>query len=222
MTAASERSVAEAPTCIVLLPGAGNAAQDFETAGFGAAVHARGLPVELVPVELEFSHLTDRSVLERLRRGPCEAARAAGHRAVWLAGVSLGGFVALAFAERYPGELDGLCLIAPYLGTRLVTGEIGRAGGLACWNAGAVADDDEERRIWCFIQARLSRPSIFLGYGSEDRFADSQRLLAAALPPASVVVVDGGHEWPVWRRVWELFLDRWPAPARGSSGGPAV
>jgi len=33
-------------------------------------------------------------------------------------------------------------------------------------------------------------------------------LLADQLPPGSVDVIDGGHEWGVWRQLWDRFLDR--------------
>ena len=51
-------------------------------------------------------------------------------------------------------------------------------------------------------------PRVFLGFGREDRFADSQRLLARALPAGCRWVIEGGHDWPVWRRLWDNFLDR--------------
>jgi pimeloyl-ACP methyl ester carboxylesterase len=208
---------------IVLLPGAYTRAADFAAAGFAEAVRERDLAIELVAADLEFGSMTDRSMLQRLRSGPLQDARVAGCQSVWFAGVSLGGFVALAFAERFPGEVDGLCLIAPYLGTRIVAREIDEAGGLARWKPEVVAEDDEERRIWRFIQSnRRGRPALYLGYGRQDRFADSQRLLAEALSPTSVDVVDGGHDWPAWRRLWARFLDKWPASGRRSSVGPLI
>jgi len=207
---------------IVLVPGAFSSAGDFATAGFADALSERRLDVELVVTDLELGSVTDRSSIERLRAGPLRAAREAGCESVWLAGVSLGAFVALALAERHPFEADGLCLIAPYLGTRIVAGEIARAGGLARWHAATIEadEDDEERRIWRFLAPHAApRPAIHLGYGRADRFADSQRLLAAVLPADSVDLIDGAHDWPTWRALWERFLDRWPvrAPRVGRS-----
>jgi pimeloyl-ACP methyl ester carboxylesterase len=171
----------------------------------------RGLAIELEYCGLGLDHVTDRSMLERLRRGPIAAARAAGCEVVWLAGVSLGGFLALAFAERHPTELDGVCLIAPYLGSRIITREISLAGGVARWSPGDDSADDEDRRLWRYIKSHgKTRPALYLGYGRDDRFADSQRLLALALPPESVDVVSGTHDWPAWRQVWNHFLDKWP------------
>src|SRR5262249_49783422 len=104
-------------------------------------------------------------------------------------------------------EVDGLCLFAPYLGSHIVTQEIERAGGVFGWEPGELADDDEERRIWRFIKARARGPLMHLGLGEDDRFGARHRTLAAALPAERVALVPGGHEWPVWRTLWERFLD---------------
>ena len=204
---------AVAPTRVLLLPAAYAAPEDFLREGFASAARDRVLPIDLVFVELKLQHLTDRTILRRLRHELVLPARALGCRSIWLGGISLGGFVAIAYAERYPREIDGLCLFAPYLGNHIVTGEIERSNGVHEWTPGELADDDDERRIWRFIKGHRSHPSpLHLGFGRDDRFADSHRLMAAALAPESVDVVPGGHEWPAWRRLWENFLDtRFPA-----------
>lgn len=196
-----------ASTRVVLLPAAYSVLEDFQKEGFVTAVRERALPLDLAFVELKLQHLTDRSILKRLRHEVVLPARASGCT-VWLGGISLGGFVALAYTERYPREVDGLCVLAPYLGNHIVTGEIQRANGVAEWTPGHLADDDDERRIWSFIKERREWPgSLHLGYGREDRFAASHRLMATALSPESVDIVAGGHEWPAWRQLWKNFLD---------------
>jgi pimeloyl-ACP methyl ester carboxylesterase len=204
---------AVAATRVLLLPAAYTAPEDFLREGFVRAARERGLPIDLVFVELKLQHLTERTVLRRLRHEAILPARALGCRSIWLGGVSLGGFVAIAYAERYPQEIDGLCLFSPYLGNHIVIGEIERASGVDHWTPGDVAEDDDERRIWRFIKEHRARPSpLHLGFGSDDRFANSHRLMATALAPQSVDVVPGGHDWPAWRRLWENFLDaRFPA-----------
>jgi pimeloyl-ACP methyl ester carboxylesterase len=192
---------------ILLLPPAYAHPEDFLREGFAEAVRARGLDLDLVLVELRFRSVSDRSVLARLGQLTA-AARGAGCTHVSLGGISLGAYIALASAERDPRALDGLCLFAPYLGSHIVTQEIERAGGVAAWEPGELAEDDEERRIWRFIKTHThGAPPIHLGLGRDDRFGARHRLLAAALPAGRVDVVPGGHEWPVWRRLWENFLD---------------
>lgn len=198
---------ATAPTCMAWLPGAYHTAEDFVAAGFPDAVCARRKPIDLILVDPELQHVGDRSLLQRLRSDIVLPARAAGV-SIWLGGISLGGLFALDYAASFPDELDGLCLLAPYLGSRILTGEIARAPGLEAWQPGELAETDEERRIWRHIKNRRadSRP-LYLGFGQDDRFAAAHALLAAALPPASVDVIAGGHEWSTWFKLWENFLD---------------
>ena len=198
-----------APMRIALLPGAYQGPEDFEREGFAEAVRARGLALDLEFIAPELTHLLDRSVLDSLHREVVVPARVAGCRSVWLGGVSLGGFIALAYAERWPEALDGLCLFAPYLGNRLVTGEVARAGGVRTWRPGVLAADDEERRIWALIQ-RLPQQcfAVHLGLGRQDRFGHGHALFANALPATAVDRVEGGHDWTAWRRLWDRFLDR--------------
>ena len=198
-----------APVRIALIAGAYQEPEDFQRAGFADAVKSRGLAMDLVFIAPDLEHLFDRTVLDSLRTDVIVDARAAGCTQVWLGGISLGGFIALAFAERRPADVDGLCLLAPYLGNRMVTAEIARAGGVAAWHPATLALDDEERRIWRFIQ-RLGTQGLkmHLGVGRHDRFGHGHQLLADALPGGSVDFIDGGHDWPVWLRLWERFLDR--------------
>jgi pimeloyl-ACP methyl ester carboxylesterase len=198
---------APAPTRMVWLPGAYHSADDFVAAGFAEAVRTRQAPLDLTFVDLELAHVGDRSALRRLRSDIVLPARAAGI-SIWLGGISLGGLVALDYAASYPDELAGLCLLAPYLGSRILTAEIIQAPGLAAWQPGELAETDEERRIWRYIKNRRpdSRP-LYLGFGQADRFAATLELLAATLPAGSVDVIEGGHQWSTWSKLWENFLD---------------
>jgi pimeloyl-ACP methyl ester carboxylesterase len=200
-------STANASTCMVWLPGAYHAAQDFVTAGFAQAVRARQLSLDLVFIDMQLEHVGDRSALQKLRSDIVSPARAAGI-SIWLGGISLGGMFALNYAASHPDELDGLCLLAPYLGNRILTDEIARARGLAAWQPGELAEADEERRLWRYVKNRhAGSPPLYLGFGREDRFSAAHELLAATLPADSVDVIPGGHEWPIWSSLWENFLD---------------
>jgi hypothetical protein len=199
---------AVAATRIVMLPAAYTGPDDFVSAGFVSAARERAIPLDFVLIDLHLMQLNDRTLLARLRHEVILPAREAGCQTVWLCGISLGGFIALTYAQRYGGELEGLCVLAPYLGNRVVTREIAAAGGVSGWEPGGLAADDDERRIWHFIKTRPpGEAPLHLGFGSEDRFAASHRMMAAALPSEMVHIVPGGHDWPVWRQLWDNFLD---------------
>lgn len=201
------RSDRAAARRVLLLPPAYARAEDFLSAGFVAAVRDRALDVDVTLVEPQFASVTDRSVLDELDV-LIGAARREGCTELWLGGISLGAYLALGCAERQRSTLEGLCLFAPYLGTHLITGEIERAGGLEAWEPGEIAPEDEERRIWRFLKHHArGEPPIHLGLGRNDRYRARHEILASALEAQRVEWVPGGHEWPVWRRLWEGFLD---------------
>jgi pimeloyl-ACP methyl ester carboxylesterase len=200
------RAGTRAPTQMIWLPGAYHSAQNFLDQGFAAAVAKRGTQLDLSFVDLEMTHLDDRAALARLRSELVLPARDSGV-SVWLGGISLGGLAALDYASAHSGEIDGLCLLAPYLGNRMLINEIAAASGVSGWEPGELAEVDAERRIWRHIKTQDGSRPVFLGYGREDRFSSAHDLMAAALPANRVDVITGGHEWPTWLELWENFLD---------------
>ena len=195
---AAARDGGTAPTRVVMLPAAYAEPSDFLQHGFVGAVRERALEIDLVFAGFELQEVIDRGVFARLHEELILPARALG------------------CAERYPGELAGLCLFAPYLGSHLITAEIERARGLESWRAEEDADDDDERRVWRFIGTLRAAPlPVHLGLGREDRFAPRHRLMAAALSAASVDIVPGGHDWQTWRTLWDRFLDARLPPKPG-------
>ena len=174
-----------ARTRVVMLPAAYAEPSDFVQHGFVRAVRERSLELDLVFAGFELQEVSDRSIFARLREEILVPARALGCE-VWMGGVSLGGYLALGCAERYPGELAGLCLFAPYLGSHLVTSEIERAQGLEGWRPAEPADDDDEQRVWRFIRTlRAGSLPVHLGLGRADRFGRRHALMASVLEPSA-------------------------------------
>ena len=199
----------QAETLIILLPGALHQPEDFVREGFVDAVRNRGIAMDLLLAGLRFDHVADEQALPQLHAELVEPSLAAGYRHIWLAGISIGGYVAMNYADRYPGGMAGLFLMAPYPGNRMTTQEIAAAGGLLSWQPGKLAEGDTERRNWRWLQSHeKSGIEVHLGYGAEDRFAPGHAMMAEALPAGRVDCVAGGHDWPAWRDLWQRFLAR--------------
>jgi pimeloyl-ACP methyl ester carboxylesterase len=192
---------------LVLLPGAYMLPGDFAKAGFFAAVDRRRLALDLVAVDLGLDAISNGSALPTLQAEVLAPARQKGYRRIWLGGISLGGLLALNHAANLPGSVDGLCLLAPYPGSRLTANAIAEAGGLDQWQATPEQLTDPEFRVWNWLKHPPPELPVFIGYGSEDRFAEGMQALAERLPPAARHIIPGDHEWPVWQVLWEHFLD---------------
>jgi hypothetical protein len=196
-----------APNLIVLLPGAYMTPEDFERNGFFDAVTRRRLALDVIAVDLDLSAISDGSAVRDLHSMVIEPGRRDGYEQIWLGGISLGGFLALACCTDMPGHVDGLCLLAPYPGSRLTTNAIARAGGLARWQPKSHELADPEFRIWDWLRKAPVDFPVFIGYGSEDRFADGMKQIAGCFPPGASRAISGGHDWPAWKALWENFLD---------------
>lgn len=194
-----------ADTLLVLLPGAYMTADDY-AAQFFPAVERRGLQLDLAAVDLGLDAVSAGDALPAVLEQVLRPARQT-HRQVWLGGISLGGLLALGLTADHPEAIDGLCLIAPYPGSRLTTNAIARSGGLDAWHPSAEQLADPEFRVYRWLKAPPALPA-FVGYGSEDRFAPGMRAIAERFPPAARRAVPGGHDWPAWCDLWEHFLDR--------------
>lgn len=202
-----------APSLMVLLPGALQTPETLIEEGMVAAVRERQLALDLVLVDpglATINQATDGSVAQRLETVLLPARQQ--YRSLWLAGISLGGFMALAHAARHPDRVDGMFLLSPYPGNRLMTGAIAAAGGPARWAAGTaanLADDEENAWRWLARNGRAgSAPDIHFAHADADRFAAGQGLMAQTLPPERIDLIAGGHDWPSWRTLWNNFLDR--------------
>lgn len=201
-----------ASTLMVLLPGAYMQPEDFVEAGFFSRVAELGLKLDLIAVDLNLTQISDGSALPAVQAEIIAPARQRGYTKIWLGGISLGGLLSLCHNADTPGAVDGLCLLAPYPGSRLTTNAIARAGGLAQWQATPEELDDPEFRAWQWLKNPPAGFPVFVGYGTEDRFAGGMRQIAECFPPSASQAVPGGHDWPAWQALWEHFLTRTPFP----------
>ncbi len=192
---------------VVLLPGINDRPDRFRDAGFADAVRDRGACIELRFAAYDLEELTDRAAATRLAERILTPDPAPSAERPWLAGISLGGYVALQCARLQPSAVAGVCLIAPYLGGRALLAEIERARGVASWSPGAPVPDDDARALWLFLRNGAGGVPLYLGGGTADRFAQGHALLAPLLPRSRLRFVDGGHDWSTWRRIWDAFLE---------------
>lgn len=211
---------------LVMLPGAGIDATEFADQGMVAALHARGLNVDVVVVQPTLDLYLDGSIVEALHREIGEHMVADGYAGLWLLGVSLGAMGALLHASHYAAHLEGLVLLAPFLGTQGTIAAIGARGGFATAAAEDAAISATERTMlaWLgdFLRRSPNSPALYLGYGEADRFAAGHRLLAGSLPAHRVVTTAGGHDWGTWLALWQSVLDKAPFAAGAERQGRVV
>lgn len=193
-------------TLVVLLPGRYDSPKDFGQAGFPEMAARAGAEVDMVAVEAHLGYYLKKIIVDRLHEDVIAPARRRYER-IWLVGVSVGGTGALAYAESHPENVDGIVLLAPFLGEEKVIGEVAAAGGLRGWKPPQPpAPDDYQRRLWAWLKryegGSEGQIPLYLGYGTRDSFARANGMLGEILPGERVLTVSGGHDWKAWRALW--------------------
>ncbi|MCI0572575.1 MAG: lysophospholipase [Myxococcaceae bacterium] len=228
MRSLSWPALSGAPRCrLVLLPGMGDSAETFAEQAFVETIRTRFPRVEVLSANATLGYYVRGTLSERLEEDVVSPARERARVPLWLLGISMGGMGALMHAYEDEHEVQGLILLAPYLGEKDAVEEIRRAGGLAAWRAPPRAPLDEEnytRQIWRWLQERTGNaqqgPILLLGYGDADRLAPTDQLLADALPAGSVRTVPGGHDWLPWKALLTHFLEHPAFRSHCGDGAP--
>lgn len=198
---------------VVVLPGRGDDIAALRASGIAPAIQAAWTDADVLLTGLGFAYYMQGRAPQRLHEEVIAPARQRGYRQVWLLGASMGGMGTLMYDRAYPGDADGLVLLAPYLGKRPLIDEL-REAGLERWQAGPVPAqvdaDNYQRELWRHLQSWQHDPArtrtAWLGYGAQDRLAGAMPPLAGLLPQDHVVVVDGGHAWKVWSPLTRRLL----------------
>ena len=154
--------------------------------------------------ELSMPYYLDRSAARRLHDEVLLPARRRAYSEIWLVGASLGGMGCLLYDRMYPGQVDGMVLLAPYTGERAIHDEIRAAGGVRAWQATGGDDADAwQRELWSHLKTWGDEPArtrdVWLAYGDGDYLREGMPLVASLLRPEHVRVRAGGkHAWSTW------------------------
>ena len=202
---------------LLMLPGAKNSPRQLKDYGFIQALRERNLPVDVLALDAHADLYLEQTKIEQVLQHTLEQLHEYGYRRIWLLGISLGGSGAMICATKLRAGIEGIFLLAPFLGTRGMIAEVEAAGGLHRWQAGEITSRDHERRLLEQIRCNLLKPNelplIYLGYGSDDRYRGASIMMSECLVPHHVTVIPGGHDWETWANLWGRLLDKGPFPA---------
>lgn len=198
-----------APACVVvMLPGIGDSPEKFTRFGFEDAVRSSEAPCDVVLVDAHFGYYRRPELPGRLAAEVLAPLRSR-YQAVWLVGVSLGGYGAALTAREYPQLVDGVVLISPFLGVptsvNALTTRIEAGGGLASFDGEYGVWTRPERHLmdvgplWQWLGERSRSPEagteLYLAFGAQDPFARGQRVVADGLDASRALTLEGGHTW---------------------------
>ena len=197
---------------IIFLRGRGGDNNDFAANGLIDDIKNRQLPYDITAPNAHFGYYFGETLVPRLKADIIDPAKAKGYKKIWLVGFSMGGLGSLMYTKEHLEDIDGICIISPFLGYDSILDEISAAGGLHAWEPGDYSEDDWQRMLWDWLQGYAKNekplPPVYLGYGSEDPYAPAHKLLGEVLPVEQVFSIPGGHKVEVMKKLWFTFLDK--------------
>lgn len=190
---------------VVVLPGRVDDLESLQRGGVVEVIQGQWPDADVLLAELTMTYYMTGQAPRRLHDEVIEPARRRGYREIWLSGASLGGMGSIMYDREYPGQIDGIVLLAPYLGEPPILRRITAAGGITHWDPGpvqALSPDNWQHEMWRHLQTWNDDPdrtrNVWLAYGERDRLRSSMPVLAPLLPEENVLVRPGGHSWRVW------------------------
>ena len=191
---------------VVVLPGRGDGLSGLQRAQIARAIQVQWHDADVILSGLTIGYYLQGNAIQRLHDEIVAPARMRGYREIWLLGASLGGLGALMYDGQWPGTIDGIVLMAPYLGEKPLLQDIATAGGIARWNPGPVParidGDNFQHELWRHLQTWSHEPArarnVWLAYGDRDYLRDTMPSLTPLLRPSHILVRRGKHAWTTW------------------------
>jgi len=202
---------------VIVLPGRSDSLRDLQTNGIAPAIQKSWPVADVLLVGATPPYYMDGRIARRLRTQVIEPARRKGYREIWLTGASQGGMGALFYEYAYPGNVTGLVLYAPFMGSEKLIKRIAAAGGPERWQPpmpkpAKMRLQNYQVEMWRLVHdwgtERTRARKVWIACGTEDDFLPAAKLIETQLPPGHFVELDGGHDWQTWDRAATRIFNR--------------
>lgn len=204
----------EARELVVLLPGRLSPPEEFAQFGIVDLVRKERPLARIVAPDLHLGYYMSGLADTCLQEEIIAPAKRQGLR-VTIIGVSMGGLGALTYPLRFPGQVDEMFLLSPFVGDTELLTEIAQAGGLEKWDRQLETPRNKAealQKMWIEMRRQwLSRSGppfpISLAVGKSDKLLTSNRFFARSiLKPDQLIEIEGGHDWDCWKRGLAILL----------------
>ena len=200
---------------LIMFPGINSSGSDFIDFGFIEPFQEKYNNVDIILVDTRLAYVEAGNISERIQNEIIVPAYAKGYDNIWLVGVSLGGFSSLLYNRDFAENVNGIVLIAPYLGDLYSVSDLIDHPSPKKWSLDNKNSTDRSIRFWRYLLT-LTKPNkdnelktdLFIAYGDKDRSSQLHQLLASQIKKENVYInEDGGHNWISWKPLWINMLD---------------
>ena len=200
---------------LVMFPGINSSGSDFVDYGFIKAFQEKYNNVDIILVDTRLAYVEAGNISERIQNEIVVPAYTKGYDNIWFVGISLGGFSTLLYNRDFSENVNGIILIAPYLGDLYSISDLIDHPSTEKWSLDNKNSTDRSIRFWRYLLT-LTEPNkdshlkanLFIAYGDKDRLSQLHQLLASRIKKENIYVnKNGGHDWVSWKPLWINMLD---------------
>jgi pimeloyl-ACP methyl ester carboxylesterase len=201
---------------ILLLPGRLSPPEEFVQFGIVDLVRKHRPQARIVAPDLHLGYYMKGLVDTCMHEEIIDPAKQQG-LSVTIIGISMGGLGALIYSLRFPGKVDEMFLLSPFVGDQKLLAEIEKAGGLKNWSSPVETPRSKSealQKLWMEMKRQWLPHSgppfpFTLVVGKSDKLLSSNQFFAhSILKPDQLIEIEGGHEWDCWQRGIELLLSK--------------
>ena len=197
---------------IVMFPGINSPGSDFIDYGFTDLYKQYYKNSDIILADTRFSYIKADNIAERIHADIIKPSIKAGYKKIWFIGISLGGLNILKYVKKFNNHINGIILIAPYLGETSSIKSLFESNSYLEWSKVHAEETDKTIQLWRYLidytssHDKAKQITLALAFGKKDRFNKTHELLAKILKEKNIYKNDGGHNWKAWKQLWEEIL----------------
>ena len=201
---------------VVFFPGINSSGQDFEAYDLLTPFIERYPQADILLVDTRLAYIEAGNIASRIQQEIIIPAKKKGYKKIWFVGISLGGLGTLIYNKNYPDNINGIVLMAPFIGGDDIVDSILSAPSPQEWARINANSEIKAVQMWRHLisyndQTPIidnNKVKLLLAFGKDDRFVRSHQLLASFMEPDNVFQGPGEHNWLTWRELWIEMLDK--------------
>jgi pimeloyl-ACP methyl ester carboxylesterase len=201
---------------VVFFPGINSPGEDFNNNNFLSPFIKKYPQTDILLVDTRLAYFNAGNIANRIQQEIVIPAKKAGYKNIWFVGTSLGGLGTLIYNKNYPGTIDGIVLIAPFLGEEDIVDSIQGYSSPDEWAREEINNKSDAVQMWRYlinfngqkINNNTIHVKLILAFGDGDRFNYAHQLLASLMESKNVYSKPGGHNWSTWYEIWLEILNK--------------
>jgi len=194
--------VERADNLLILLPGMGDSTEHYDKHRFPQTLQQLHSNWDVLVLDAHFGYYRDRVLIDAVKQDILPIIDRKTYKKIVVGGISMGGYGAMLLQYALAERVDGVILIAAYLGEKDLL-EQATQQPISKWQATANQDREQQALAYWY---RQNKSKSLLAFGTADQFAKNMTWLGEETQEGNKYQREGGHKWTTWKLLWQEMV----------------